>query len=36
LTRARIMSVQGLPAPVGVPRLTPLDMTEIENRLLLS
>jgi trans-AT polyketide synthase, acyltransferase and oxidoreductase domains len=36
LTRARIMSVQGLPAPPGVPRLTPLDLTEIENRLLLS
>jgi trans-AT polyketide synthase, acyltransferase and oxidoreductase domains len=36
LTRARMMSVQGLPAPPGVPRLTPLDLTEIENRLLLS
>jgi trans-AT polyketide synthase/acyltransferase/oxidoreductase domain-containing protein len=32
LTRARMMSVQGLPAPPGVPRLTPSDMTEIENR----
>jgi trans-AT polyketide synthase, acyltransferase and oxidoreductase domains len=36
LTRARIMSVQGLPAPPGVPRLAPLDLTEIENRLRLS
>jgi trans-AT polyketide synthase, acyltransferase and oxidoreductase domains len=36
LTRARVLSVQGLPAPPGVPRLTPLDISEIENRLLLS
>jgi trans-AT polyketide synthase, acyltransferase and oxidoreductase domains len=36
LTRARIMSVQGLPTPAGVPRLSPLDITEIEDRLRLS
>ena len=36
LTRARIASVQGVRLPRGVPRLTPLDLTEIENRLFLS
>jgi PfaD family protein len=32
LTRARILAAQGIPLPPGVPRLTPLDSTEIENR----
>jgi trans-AT polyketide synthase, acyltransferase and oxidoreductase domains len=36
LTRARIASVQGVSLPPGVPRLSPLDLTEIENRLFLS
>jgi PfaD family protein len=36
LTRARIASVQGVCLPRGVPRLAPLDLTEIENRLFLS
>jgi len=36
LTRARIMSFQGVGLPPGVPRLTPLEITEIENQLFLS
>ena len=32
LTRARILAAQGIPLPPGVPRLTPLEPTEIENR----
>ncbi len=36
LTRARIASVQGISLPAGVPRLTPLHSTDIENRLFLS
>jgi trans-AT polyketide synthase, acyltransferase and oxidoreductase domains len=32
LARTRILAAQGLPLPPGVPRLTPLDPTEIENR----
>jgi trans-AT polyketide synthase/acyltransferase/oxidoreductase domain-containing protein len=36
LTRARIASVQGLNLPSGVPRLRPLELSEIENRLFLS
>jgi PfaD family protein len=32
LTRARILSAQGIPLPPGLPRLTPLKATEIENR----
>jgi PfaD family protein len=36
LIRARIASVQGVNLPPGVPRLSPLDLTEIENRLFLS
>jgi hypothetical protein len=32
LTRARIVSAQGVRLPVGVPRLAPLDLVEIENR----
>ena len=36
LTRARIASVQGVACLAGVPRLTPLELTEIENRLFLS
>jgi trans-AT polyketide synthase/acyltransferase/oxidoreductase domain-containing protein len=36
LTRARIASVQGISLPAGVPRLTPLQSTDIENRLFLS
>jgi trans-AT polyketide synthase, acyltransferase and oxidoreductase domains len=36
LTRARIASVQGARLPRGVPRLVPLELSEIENRLFLS
>jgi trans-AT polyketide synthase/acyltransferase/oxidoreductase domain-containing protein len=36
LFRARIAAVSGLSLPPGVPRLTPLDKTEIENRLFLA
>ena len=36
LTRARILAAQGIPLPPGVPRLTPLEATEIENRLLVA
>jgi len=36
LTRARIISVQGVRLPPSVPRLRPLEITEIENRLFLS
>jgi trans-AT polyketide synthase/acyltransferase/oxidoreductase domain-containing protein len=36
LTRARIASIQGVSLPAGVPRLIPLESTEIENRLFLS
>jgi PfaD family protein len=36
LSRARIMSLQGVALPPGVPRLTPLEISEIENRLVLS
>jgi trans-AT polyketide synthase, acyltransferase and oxidoreductase domains len=36
LTRARTASVQGVRLPPGVPRLAPLDISEIENRLLLT
>jgi trans-AT polyketide synthase, acyltransferase and oxidoreductase domains len=36
LTRARFASIQGIPLPRGVPRLAPLDLCEIENRLFLS
>jgi trans-AT polyketide synthase, acyltransferase and oxidoreductase domains len=32
LTRARILAAQGIPLAPGVPRLTPLDASEIENR----
>ena len=32
LTRARILAAQGIPLAPGVPRLTPLDTSEIENR----
>jgi PfaD family protein len=31
LTRARILNVQGISLPPGVPRLAPLDVVEIEN-----
>jgi PfaD family protein len=34
LARARILGAQGVHLATGVPRLTPLDLTEIENRLL--
>jgi hypothetical protein len=30
------MSFQGVGLPPGVPRLTPLEITEIENRMLVS
>jgi PfaD family protein len=33
LTRAATLRGQGVPLPPGVPRVTPLDLTEIENRL---
>jgi PfaD family protein len=36
LTRARFASAQGVSLPPGVPRLAPLDLTEIENRSFLS
>ncbi len=36
LIRARIASIQGISLPRGVPRLTPLDLPEIENRLSLA
>jgi trans-AT polyketide synthase/acyltransferase/oxidoreductase domain-containing protein len=36
LLRARIAAIQGISLPPGVPRLTPLDKTEIENRLFLA
>ncbi|MFI5455293.1 MAG: PfaD family polyunsaturated fatty acid/polyketide biosynthesis protein [Isosphaerales bacterium] len=36
LTRARILCFQGVVLPPGVPRLTPLEITEIEDRLFLS
>ena len=36
LTRARIASIQGVSLPRGVPRLAPLELCEIENRLFLS
>jgi PfaD family protein len=36
LTRARIASLQRVTLPPGVPRLAPLDISEIENRLLLT
>jgi PfaD family protein len=36
LTRARIASIQGVSLPPGLPRLAPVDPTEIENRLFLS
>ena len=32
LTRARILNAQGLGVAPGLPRLVPLDLTEIENR----
>jgi hypothetical protein len=32
LARVRILSAQGVNAAPGVPRLTPLDLIEIENR----
>jgi PfaD family protein len=32
LTRARILAAQGIPLPPGLPRLTPLKASEIENR----
>jgi trans-AT polyketide synthase, acyltransferase and oxidoreductase domains len=36
LARARMMSMQGMPPPFGVPRLGPLPVSQIENRLFLS
>jgi trans-AT polyketide synthase/acyltransferase/oxidoreductase domain-containing protein len=36
LTRARIASMQGLVLPAGVPRLAPLEVDEIENRMIFS
>jgi PfaD family protein len=36
LTRSRIASMQGLTLPTGVPRLLPLPVDEIENRLIFS
>jgi len=36
LTRARIATIQGVSLPAGVPRLIPLESTEIENRLFLT
>jgi PfaD family protein len=36
LTRGRIASMQGLRLPTGVPRLSPLLVDEIENRLIFS
>jgi trans-AT polyketide synthase/acyltransferase/oxidoreductase domain-containing protein len=36
LTRAKIARVQGLGLPPGVPRLTPLEISQIENRLFFS
>jgi trans-AT polyketide synthase, acyltransferase and oxidoreductase domains len=36
LTRGRIASIQGLSLPAGVPRLVPLLVDEIENRLIFS
>jgi PfaD family protein len=36
LGRARVMSMQGIPLPFGVPRLSPLPVSEIENRLFFS
>ncbi len=36
LTRGRIASMQGLALPAGVPRLFPLEIDEIENRLMFS
>jgi hypothetical protein len=36
LSRARIASMQGLALPAGVPRLLPLEVDEIENRLIFS
>jgi len=36
LARARFATIQGISLPPGVPRLTPLDITEIENRSFLS
>ncbi len=36
LNRARIASMQGLALPAGVPRLLPLEVDEIENRLIFS
>jgi len=36
LNRARMASVQGVNLPPGVPRLRPLELSEIENRLFLS
>ena len=36
LTRARIASMQGLVLPSGVPRLAPLEVDEIENRMIFS
>jgi PfaD family protein len=36
LNRARIASMQGLTLPAGVPRLSPLEVHEIENRLIFS
>jgi PfaD family protein len=33
LARARILRAQGVPLPAGVPRLSPLQKSEIENRL---
>jgi trans-AT polyketide synthase/acyltransferase/oxidoreductase domain-containing protein len=36
LTRCRFASSQGVSLSPGVPRLTPLDLTEIENRSFLS
>jgi trans-AT polyketide synthase, acyltransferase and oxidoreductase domains len=36
LTRARIASMQGVVLPAGVPRLAPLEVDEIENRMIFS
>jgi hypothetical protein len=36
LTRARILSLQGVGLPPGLPRLLPLEVSQIENRLLRS
>ena len=36
LTRQRVASIQGARMPRGLPRIAPLELSEIENRLFLS